>query len=229
MSETQPTAVEEIWPLFALRIVAGPLELRPVRDEDIPALVSMAAGGIHAPETMPFTFPWTDTPAADLGRTMASYYWRTRAELSPARWTVDFTVRWHGDTVGVQGFRTENYLVTGTGQTGSWLGRGHQGQGIGTMMRQTLCAFVFDHLDAQEVQSAAYVDNPASLAVSMKVGYSTNGQFREQRRPGELAISQQLTLNEPDLVRHDFDLRVDGLEPVRQFLGLAQGRTHRSR
>jgi len=128
-----------------------------------------------------------------------------------------------------KGFTTENYLVTGTGQTGSWLGRGHQGQGIGTMMRQTLCAFVFDHLDAQEVQSAAYVDNPASLAVSMKVGYSTNGQFREQRRPGELAISQQLTLNEPDLVRHDFDLRVDGLEPVRRFLGLAQGRTHRNR
>jgi RimJ/RimL family protein N-acetyltransferase len=119
--------------------------------------------------------------------------------------------------------------VTGTGQTGSWLGRGHQGQGIATMMRQTLCAFVWDHLDGQEVTSAAYVDNPASLAVSMKVGYWTNGQFREQRRTGELAISQELALSEPDLVRHDFDLQVHGLDPVRRFLGLAQDRAHRNR
>ncbi len=165
---------------------------------------------------------WTDAPAADLGRNTAIYYWRTRGELSPARWTLDFTVRWRGDTVGVQGFSTENYLVTRTGETGSWLGLGHQGHGIGTFMRQNLCAFVFDHLDAEEVTSAAYVDNPASLAVSKKVGYSTNGHFREQRRPGELAISQKLSLNKRDLRRHDFDLQVDGLDPVRQLLGLGK-------
>lgn len=27
-------------------------------------------------------------------------------------------------------------------------------------MRQTLCAFVFDHLDAEEVTSGAFEDNP---------------------------------------------------------------------
>jgi RimJ/RimL family protein N-acetyltransferase len=214
------SAVAQIWPLFALRIVAGPLELRPVSDDDIPALVSIAAAGIHAPETMPFAFPWTDAPEADLGRNMAVYYWRTRAELSPARWTVDFSVRWRGEMVGVQGFSTENYLVTRTGETGSWLGLVHQGQGIGTLMRQTLCAFVFDHLDAEEVTSAAYVDNPASRAVSKKVGYSTNGRFREQRRPGELAISEKLTLSSHDLIRHEFDLQVEGVPSVRHFLGL---------
>lgn len=213
-------AIEDIWPLFALRIVAGPLELAPVSDGDIPALVSVASAGIHAPETMPFAFPWTDAPAADLGRNMAVYYWRTRAELSPARRTLDLIVRWRGEVVGVQGFSTENYLVTRTGETGSWLGLGHQGQGIGTVMRQTLCAFVFDHLDAEEVTSAAYVDNPASMAVSKKVGYSTNGQFREERRPGELAISEKLTLNNRDLIRHGFDLQVEGVPSVRHFLGL---------
>lgn len=220
MTETESRGIKQIWPPFGLRIVAGPLELRPVSDEDIPALVSIAAAGIHAPETMPFNFPWTDAPAADLGRNMAMYYWRKRAELSPACWTLDFTVRWRGEAVGVQGFNTANYLVTRTGETGSWLGLGYQGQGIGTLMRQTLCAFVFDSLDAEEVTSAAYIDNPGSLAVSKKVGYSTNGLFREERRPGELAISQKLTLNQRDLVRPDFDLEIDGLEPVRQLLGL---------
>ena len=51
-------------------------------------------------------------------------------------------------------------------------------------MRQTLCAFLFDHLDAEEITSAAFLDNPASLAVSRKVGYLPNGDFRERRRPG---------------------------------------------
>ncbi|MHB1473819.1 MAG: GNAT family N-acetyltransferase [Dermatophilaceae bacterium] len=187
-----------------------------------------------APETMPFTFPWTDAPAADLGRNMAVRYWRIRTELSPARWTLGFTVRWRAETVGVRGFSTENHVVTCTGETGSklglglGLGLGHQGQGIGTLVRQTLCAFAFDHLDAEEVTSAAYVDHPASMAVGKKVGYSTNGQFTEERRPGELVISQKLTLNKPDLLRHDFDLQVDGLPSVRQFLGLGSDASPRN-
>ena len=61
------------------------------------------------------------------------------------------------------------------GETGSWLGMKHHGRGIGTVMRQALCAFMCDHLDAAEVTSAAFVDNHASLAVSRKVGYRENG------------------------------------------------------
>lgn len=34
--------MEQVWPLFGLRVTAGPLELRPVRDEDIPTLVELA-------------------------------------------------------------------------------------------------------------------------------------------------------------------------------------------
>jgi len=41
MGETESRAIEEIRPMFALRTVAGPLELRRVSDEDIPALVSI--------------------------------------------------------------------------------------------------------------------------------------------------------------------------------------------
>ena len=45
----------------------------------------------------------------------------------------------------------------------SWLGRGFQGRGIGTAMRRVICAFAFDHLDAEQVTSGAFSDNPASL------------------------------------------------------------------
>ena len=43
-------------------------------------------------------------------------------------------------------------------------------------MRQMICAFLFDHLDFEEITSGAFTDNPASLAVSRKVGY------RDERR-----------------------------------------------
>ena len=60
---------------------------------------------------------------------------------------------------------------------------------------------MFDHLDAEEVTSGAFLDNPASLAVSRKVGYRDNGVRRLQRRPGELADNLQLVLTPDDFVR----------------------------
>ncbi len=86
----------------------------------------------------------------------------------------------------------------------------------------------FADLDAQEVTSSAWVDNAASLAVSVKVGYQENGQRRQVRRSGELATMQHLVLTPSRLVRHHFDLEVQGLGAVREFLGIEQPSTSRS-
>ena len=216
------TALASIWPPFGLRITAGSLELAPVTDDDIPALVDLARAGVHSPDAAPFLNKWTDAPAEELGRNMAVYYWSKRAEMSPARWTVDFVVRHHGEVVGVQGITGENYLVTKTMETGSWLGLHHQGQGIGTLMRQTICQFAFDCLDGTELTSGAWTDNRASLSVSRKVGYTPNGQRRLERRAGEVAIMQDLVLTPSGLVRHGLDLTVEGLPEARAFLGLPE-------
>jgi RimJ/RimL family protein N-acetyltransferase len=183
--------LEEIWPVFGLRVEAGPVELPAIRDDDIPLLVDLASDGIHEPGAMPFAIPWST--ATDLGHEMGAYYWRTRAEFSPKAWTLDLLVRHEGVVVGCQGFHTRDFLVTRTGETGSWLGRPYQGRGIGTLMRQAICVTLFGHLGAEEITSAAlFLDNPASLAVSRKLGYVDNGQIRRQRREGELAVTQQL-------------------------------------
>ena len=87
-------------------------------------------------------------------------------------------------------------------------------------MRQTLCAFMFDHLDAVEVTSAAFVDNPASLAVSRKSGYQENGVGRLKRRDGEMALNQKLVLTAKALNRPEHELKVEGVRPLREFLGL---------
>ena len=192
-------SIAEVFPVLGLRISAGALELRGIDDETLAALVDLAGRGVHAPEQMPFAVPWTDAPPDALPLRFAQYHWGLRSGFAPERWTIELAVRWEGELVGIQAFMTRDYLVTRSGETGSWLGQAHQGRGIGTRMRQAMCAFLFDHLDAREVTSGAFEDNPASLAVSRKVGYRPNGTRRMERRPGELAILQALVLRPEDL------------------------------
>ena len=209
----------DVWPPFALRITCGDLELHQVTDADIPELVDLIRAGIHDPSLMPFAIPWTDAPDDRIGPNTAAYYWQLRAVFGVQTWTLDLAVRVEGELVGVQGFHTVDYLVTRTGETGSWLVRSRQGRGIGTRMRQAMCALLFDHLDAAEVTSGAFLDNPASLAVSRKVGYVDNGTFRMQRRPGELAYNRKLLLT-PDRFVRGAPIAVEGVAELRRFIGL---------
>ena len=87
-------------------------------------------------------------------------------------------------------------------------------------MRRAMCAFVFDHLDAAEITSSAFTDNPASLAVSGKVGYVPNGRVRRERRAGELVSTVELVLTPELFVRGEHALEVEGLDAFRRSVGL---------
>ncbi len=213
-------SINDVFPALGVRITAGPLELRGLVDDDLAQLGALAERGIHDPATMPFYQPWTEAPGDQLARNTAQYHWRTRADFSPAKWDLNLGVWRDGELLGTQGVGTEHFLVTRTGETGSWLGREHQGQGIGTAMRQMICAFLFDHLDFEEITSGAFTDNPASLAVSRKVGYRDNGVRRLKRREGELATNLGLVLRPEDLVRGEHPLEVEGVAPFRRSIGL---------
>jgi RimJ/RimL family protein N-acetyltransferase len=206
-------------PLLGLRITAGPVELRGITDDLLGPLAELAVTGIHDPDFMPFTVPWTLTPAEDMPRSMAQYHWGQRAAFSVDKWGADLAVFWEGELVGAQGFGTRDYLITRTGETGSWLSRQFQGRGIGTAMRQVICAFVIDHLGAEYVTSGAFADNPASLAVSRKVGYTDNGWDRGARL-GKPAIMRRIVLEPASLVRFEHKLTVDGLPAFRRSVGL---------
>lgn len=214
------TTVADAFPVLGLRVTAGPLELRGITDDLLGSLADLAVDGIHDPAEMPFYVPWSTEPAVLLPRNLAQYHWGVRASFSIARWSLELAVLWDGELVGVQGISTHDYRITRTGETGSWLGRAHQGRGIGTAMRQVFCAFLFDHLDAEEVTSAAFTDNPASLAVSRKVGYRANGVRRVRRRDDELAVVQELALLPEDLVRYEHPLEVVGADGVRELIGV---------
>jgi RimJ/RimL family protein N-acetyltransferase len=211
----------EIWPPYAVRITEGDLLLSVVTDDDVPGLIDLALSGIHPPELMPFSFPWTDDDPAELPANNVRYYSRVRAEFTPESFSLQFAVRLNGELVGTQGFRAQDFAVTRTGETGSWLARRFQNRGTGTRMRRVVCAFVFDGLGAVEITSGAFVDNPASLAVSAKVGYRPNGLMRMKRRPGEVMANQQLVVTPDTFVRGE-PVEVDGLAELRAFLRLDQ-------
>jgi RimJ/RimL family protein N-acetyltransferase len=216
---TDMTTMADVWPPYRLRVRAGDLELTVISDDDIPGLVALAVAGIHDPDAMPFSAPWTLTPAEKLPAEMVRHYSTVRASLGPENFDLQFAVRVAGVLVGTQALHGPDFAVTRTAETGSWLGRVYQGRGIGTRMRQAVCAFAFDHLGAAEVTSAAFLDNPASLAVSRKVGYRPNGVRREKRREGEMALNQKLVLTPANLVRGE-PLEVTGAADLRRFLGL---------
>lgn len=215
-----PLDLTTAFPPFALRVEAGPLSLRYPTDEDVAELVEVAVGGIHDPERMPFYFPWTGASGDTLRTNTAQYFWRKRAEFTPAEWALPLVARHNGVVVGVQAVETKKFLTTRTGETGSWIGMPFQGNGIGTMMRRVICAVAFDHLGFAEVTSGAFTDNPASLAVSRKVGYTDNGRQRLERREGELAVCVGLTVTPETLDRGDVVVEVTGAVELRAFIGL---------
>jgi RimJ/RimL family protein N-acetyltransferase len=210
----------QLWPPFRLRMACGPLVMRPLRDDDFPEVLAVVHAGIHPPDFMPFSFPWTDASGAEMDRQFVQYHWKARAELAPEHWELDLGV-WHdGRFVGVQGVSTRDFPVTRTGETGSWLGRQFQGRGIGTLMRQAMCVLCFDHLGFEEVTSGAFADNSASQKVSRKVGYRPNGEERYARK-GARATMLRLALRPDDLVRPPYDVEVVGAE---SFLEVIQAR-----
>lgn len=213
------TNVADLLPLLGLRVTAGDLELRGITDDLVGELAALAARGVHPPDRMPFSFPWTDASPEDFGRSFAQYHWRTRADFSTTSWVLNLAVLHRGRVVGVQGVNTSGFLVTRTGETGSWLGLEHQGRGLGTAMRQAMCALLFDHLDFTEVTSGAFTDNPASRTVSAKVGYVPNGSVRYSRR-GELAEMTQLLLTPQAFRRGPRSIEVEGVSAFRRSIGL---------
>jgi RimJ/RimL family protein N-acetyltransferase len=170
------------WPLFDLVVRTPRLELRLPRETEFAAFIELVDAGIHDPETMPFFIPWTDHAPGPRARETAKWLWSHRANWSSDKWTFTAGVFVDGHPVGMQDIGTEHFRAVRSVETGSWLGRAYQGQGIGREMREAILHLAFAGLDAEEALSGAFEDNAASLATSRAVGYEENGQARGPRR-----------------------------------------------
>jgi RimJ/RimL family protein N-acetyltransferase len=197
------------------------LELRYPDDGLLGELAELAALGIHDRDRMPFSVPWTRQQPGDMEVKFLQHWWGRRATLTPDDWSIGLAVLEDGRPVGMQDLFAQQFPVRRCLETGSWLGRQHQGRGIGTEMRSAVLHVGFEGLEAVRADTSAFEDNPASQAVSEKLGYKPNGNG-VCAREGMPATMLMFALSRGDWEpqRHH-DIVIEGLEPCLPLLGLA--------
>jgi RimJ/RimL family protein N-acetyltransferase len=211
-----------LWPLFDLRMTTGELVLRLPAEEELPAFAAVAATGIHPPEEMPFSIPWTDESPPQRERDSYQWWMSARAGWKVEHWVLTLGVWVAGAPAGFQDLRGHEFVKYRTVGTGSWLGLSFQGRGIGKLMRQAVLALAFDHLDAEIAESEAFIDNPASNRVSLAVGYQPNGFGRLAPR-GVARETQRFRMTpEGWRSRPRPEVAVEGLEESLALFGIAQ-------
>jgi RimJ/RimL family protein N-acetyltransferase len=218
--------IEDLWPLFRLRLRTGDLELRVPSDADVAEVAALTREPIHDPARMPFFVPWTDEPEDVRARATLQWHWRSRAEWKPEDWRFEMVAVRAGIVVGTQGMNGRRFAVTREVETGSWVGRRYQGQGIGTAMRRAVLHLAFAGLGASSARSGAFSDNAASLRVSERLGYRPDGSETRERR-GEPATLVRLLLTRPEwerLAPSWPSVTVEGLEACRAEFGLGPER-----
>src|SRR3954451_2742195 len=214
-------AIIDHWPLFGLRITTPALEVRYPDDTIAAELTELTVKGVHDPATMPFMIPWTDAPPAELGRNSLQHFWRNRATWTTDEWHCTMAVLVDGTVVGVQDLSAKRFALTRTFETGSWLGREHQGKGIGKEMRAAVLHLGFAGLGAQLAITGAWHDNAASLGVTRALGYQPNGrQVLVRREKRDVMLWFQMERAAWEQQRRD-DITIEGLERCLPHFGIA--------
>ncbi|MCX4677068.1 GNAT family N-acetyltransferase [Streptomyces sp. NBC_01433] len=207
------------WPLYGLRVRTPRLELRLPGPDLLDALASVAADGVHAPDSMPFTVPWTEGAPDEVGRAVYQHVLATVANWSVRDWTLSLAVLHEGEVVGRQDVSGREFGVTREVATGSWLGLAHQGRGIGTEMRAAVLHLAFAGLGARYATSGAVNGNTRSLGVSRRLGYVPDGLDVEAVR-GESVTVRRLRLDRARWEEHrSVEVTVEGLDACRANFG----------
>ena len=209
------------WPFFGLRVSTPIVELAYPTDETIPQIIELAKQGIHHPNFMPFSIPWSSATEPELDRSMAQFYWKNRADLTPTSWLLPLAVMIEGEPVGVQDVRGENFGLLGIAETGSWLASEHQGRGIGKEMRAAILHLLFEGLGARRAVTQSRHDNASSLAVTRSLGYEANGTTIEDYGDNEPLLTEHFFMSREtwQKTRRD-DIQITGLADCLDMLGL---------
>ncbi|GAA1413498.1 GNAT family protein [Kitasatospora putterlickiae] len=208
------------WPLAGLRLTTPRLELRLPNPGELAALASLAAEGVHDPAVQPFAAAWTDVEPEQRARGVLQYHWRCWGEWRPEDWELSLVVLRDGVVVGTQSIGARNFAVLREVHTGSWLGRAHHGQGLGTEMRAAVLHLAFAGLDARHAVSGAFADNTASLGVSGKLGYREDGVEHHVVR-GRDVVLRRLRLTSDRWREHrPVPVKIEGLPECLPWFGL---------
>lgn len=206
-------------PAFALEVRTPSLTLRFPTDEDLVDLAELAMHGVHAPDTMPFETPWTEVPAPYQQRNSLQWFWQQRATIQGDAPFITMATVVDDVVVGTQGLFSASWKGSRTFETGSWIGLGYQGRGVGKEMRVAALQLGFDGFGAVRMITEAFADNPSSVGVTESLGYRSNGDVLVARR-GQPTRSVRYVMEPDDFapLRRD-DIEIVGADAVREMLG----------
>lgn len=207
------------WPLFGLRVRTPVLELRYPDDHDLTALAALS-GDIHDDDFLPFSGTWSLLPDGERERAVLQYHWGRRGDFSAERWRLELVAVVDGQVVGTQGAIAQDFPITRTLETGSWLGRAHQGKGLGKEMRAAILHLAFEGLGALRADTGAVEGNAASLAVTARMGYHANGDSIDATNGVRTRLLRFTLDREAWLLSRRDDIELVGLEPCRELFGL---------
>jgi RimJ/RimL family protein N-acetyltransferase len=211
--------VNDLTPLFRLRLSTPRLELRLGQDEELLDLGRLAQRGVHPQDEMPFSVPWTDgSGEPSFLDSFRAYHHAQLADWSREGWHLPFLVWYEGELVGTQSVLAKEFASRREISTGSWLGQAFQRRGLGTEMRAAVLELGFSHLGAVAATTAWLEGNDASRRVSEKLGYLPTGTRTESPR-GTPLVAHDVRL-ERGRWRSPIPLEVEGVEDVRPLLGI---------
>jgi RimJ/RimL family protein N-acetyltransferase len=168
------------WPLAHLRLTTGDLTLRPVAEADLDLLGALLPDDVELDPDAPRPFGLIGR--AERAVVLRQEYWRHQGTWTPSAWRFLMIVFRGGIPVGVQELEGKNdFLVTRTVDTSSWLIQTARGRGTGKAMRMAALTLAFDGLYAEAAVTEAWHDNVASLGVSRSLGYVDDTEHQHPR------------------------------------------------
>jgi RimJ/RimL family protein N-acetyltransferase len=206
------------WALSDLRLRINDLELAPMTEGDLDLITQILPPDLELnPAATRFSGLDEQTNRSVIVR---QGYWKSVGTWSITAWELLFVVRRGDEVIGVQCLEGNDFLVTRTVDTASWLVAGARGHGHGKDMREAVLSLAFDHLDAAAAITSAWHDNFASLGVSTSLGYLPNGVSRHARRDSvDTMVHLRMTRSDWQS-KPRIPVEVLGLDGTRPFFGL---------
>jgi RimJ/RimL family protein N-acetyltransferase len=157
-------------------------------------------------------------PPPEQQRNTVRYLWACRAQTLPGRWTLPFVVVIGGAVAGMCRVTAEDFPRHRDATTGSWLGRVHQGRGLGREMREAALHLLFAGFAADVARTRAWHDNEPSLRVTCSLPYREGPAATEDRR-GRPDTMRTFTMTRGDWQAIERpDITLSGVDSVRSFL-----------
>lgn len=213
--------MEDLWPLFGLRIQSDRVALRLPCESEIFDLARLAAQGVHGPLERPFLTPWAEGSSEERGQFVLKEHWTSLGQWKVDSWQLNLGVFADDQAIGVVSLRARDFPVVREMTSSSWLGVGHHRKGLGTEARRGILALAFNKLNAEAALSEVFQDNEASQGVSRKLGYVHDGLSRD-RREDEVATSDRLRLGRDQWTEGagQAQVSITGFGPCESMFGL---------